>query len=268
MTEKKGFTLIELLVVIAIIAILMAILMPALQRAREQGQRAVCLNNLKQMTLGWILYADDYGGNIVNGDGGHDHNNGTEIAWVGQCWHNNYGQGEQLPEDEQITQIKRGALWPYCSDLDLYRCPTGFRGEMLTYTVMDSMNAYPQPDNPRGRGPADVIKNLVIKNRMQIESPAYRIVFLDEGWVTPDSYAVYQNRHQWWDDPLCRHGDGMTISLADGHSDYWKWKGTETIKYGRERERTHPGHSLVPETPAGDEDLRRVRKSCWWEIEG
>jgi len=56
--KSKGFTLIELLVVIAIIAVLMAILMPALYRAREQGKRAVYLNNLKQLSLAWIMYAD------------------------------------------------------------------------------------------------------------------------------------------------------------------------------------------------------------------
>ena len=58
MRKRKAFTLIELLVVIAIIALLMAILMPTLRRAREQGQRAVCLSNLKQLTLAWIMYAD------------------------------------------------------------------------------------------------------------------------------------------------------------------------------------------------------------------
>jgi len=63
-----GFTLIELLVVIAIIAVLMAILMPALNRAREQGKRAACLSNLKQMTLSWIMYADDNDDRIVNGE--------------------------------------------------------------------------------------------------------------------------------------------------------------------------------------------------------
>ncbi|MHC4546423.1 MAG: prepilin-type N-terminal cleavage/methylation domain-containing protein, partial [Planctomycetota bacterium] len=57
--KKGGFTLIELLVVIAIIALLLALLMPALERAREQAQRIICLNDLKQMTLGWILYAED-----------------------------------------------------------------------------------------------------------------------------------------------------------------------------------------------------------------
>jgi len=66
-----GFTLIALLVVIAIIAILLAILMPALNRVREQGKRAVCLGHLRQLGLVWIMYADDNYGYIVNGAAGH-----------------------------------------------------------------------------------------------------------------------------------------------------------------------------------------------------
>src|SRR6185436_5871931 len=49
---KTGFTLIELLVVIAIIGMLVAILLPAVQAAREAGRRTVCLNNIRQVTLG------------------------------------------------------------------------------------------------------------------------------------------------------------------------------------------------------------------------
>jgi prepilin-type N-terminal cleavage/methylation domain-containing protein/prepilin-type processing-associated H-X9-DG protein len=272
--SRRGFTLIELLVVIAIIAVLMGILMPALNRAREQGRRAVCMGTLKQLTLCWIMYADANDDKLVNGEAGMSPNGTThpkETAWVGRCWRENYGdpKSAQWPIEGATGQkaaITGGSMWPYVQNFGVYACPTGIRGEMLNYNIMDGVNGMPRAGTNNGGvgviGPNG--KKLWVKKRSEVFEPTYRLVFIDEGASTPDSFAVNWSSSvtTWWDNPSTRHGDGTVVSFVDGHSEHHKWKGVQTIQFGRDHVGWH-ATGFTAQTPEELADIEFIHKGCW-----
>lgn len=274
--------MIELLVVIAIIAILLAILMPALNRVKEQGKRAGCLANLKQLQLSWGMYADENDDRIVNGEafGGGDGTAPIPTSGIhqGEQWWTgddvgDFWNGISLAQPVQERAIRAGALYPYCKSVKLYRCPTGVRGEMRTYTNTDAMNGLRREGTYSGNVGKRVDRTVLwVKRRAEISvpGPANRIVFLDEGRITPDSYATHYMNERWWDPPFVRHGDGTNVSFADGHADYWKYMGSKTLETGKLAAVSGLNasnlHQMQPVNEEDYQDLYKMQKAVWGKI--
>jgi prepilin-type N-terminal cleavage/methylation domain-containing protein len=244
MYKRRGFTLVELLVVIAIIALLMAILMPALNRARELGRRAVCLGNLKQLSLAWVMYSDENGGDLVDGLAGHD--NGASppviLGWVGSI-----APTPTMTKRTQEYNIKQGKLWDYSKNPKVFRCPAGQVGHQLNYAIVDSMNGVQRPQT--------VTDQVWANNRGDLSKTHSRIVFIDVGEILMGSYKVWYHQNQWGDPPPVRHRDGATVSFADAHSIYIKWKGIDTVDYGR-----NGNGDVAPISPEGTVDLQEMQR--------
>jgi prepilin-type N-terminal cleavage/methylation domain-containing protein len=264
MYKRRGFTLIELLVVIAIIALLMAILMPALNRARELGRRIVCGGNLKQLALAWVMYADENRGDLVNGLAGDAVTPATTpptiIGWVGPIPLDGNGNPDTtkgMDKRGQERRIKQGTLWDYAKNPKVFRCPAGQVNHMVTYHIVDSMNGASTPLTKSDQ--------VWANNRGDLSKANERIVFIDIGRVRGGSYKVNYNVGQWGDPPPVRHRDGVTVSYADAHSVYWKWKGQDTIKWGRDG--TPDGTPAFGPPPTPDEmDLQMMQRAVYGKL--
>jgi prepilin-type N-terminal cleavage/methylation domain-containing protein len=287
LSKGAGFTLIELLVVIAVIAFKLALLIPALRSAREQGQRVVCLSNLRQLTFAWLAYTDEHDCKIVSGHGfsfitTHDGiKRQGKVGWLGRAFF--------FPENRAalIENPDKGDLWPYLKDVDVYRCPRGRARHAVTYSPVVSANGVNVegtyvPDSGGwemtnfGKRVGSTVLKLTRLTDIINPGAGQRAVFIDMGQqpTGADFYVHYlYPMWKWFSPPPIRHHDGTTLSMADGHAEYWKWKGRETVLMPREvmfngnwAFELIEGPDYEPQTENGLYDLQRMQKATWGRL--
>jgi prepilin-type N-terminal cleavage/methylation domain-containing protein/prepilin-type processing-associated H-X9-DG protein len=214
----RAFTLMELLVVIAIIAILAALLLPALARARQQGLRTACQNNLKQLQTGWQLYVDDNRDtmppNLWDGVPGTAAGSSPGSWVVGNA------------RENTATNLLRGVQWRYNASLGSYHCPAdkslandGTTPRFRSYSLLNYLGADPQSVSP------DASRDKQKGGQLTKNATVLAFACEDADSINDGIFLVEPPPStQWRDTPATRHSRGGTFSFADGHAEYWKWK--------------------------------------------
>ena len=241
-TRGHAFTLIELLVVIAIIAILAAMLLPALSKAKQKAQAISCMNQLKQLTLGWIMYNGDNNGRLPpNGEQGEQPGSATDPAYQPGGQYAQWCPGDLTKTALATSQsnfVQNGLIYPYVKTVSAYKCPadqTVFKlgpvslgSRPRSYSMNCWLSPFPGKD-AFSIGIGGSTKARIFNKDSDFITPGASMTFvlIDENEISiDDAYFAGSpgDPNHWENVSATRHGGAGGLSFADGHSEIKSWK--------------------------------------------
>jgi prepilin-type N-terminal cleavage/methylation domain-containing protein/prepilin-type processing-associated H-X9-DG protein len=238
--KLKAFTLIELLVVIAIIAILASLLIPALSVAKAKAHGIKCMNNQKQLTLAWQMYADDYDGELVDNTHGSVAQSGNSGQY--QNWVNGWLDFGASPHNTNTLYLTETRLAPYISrSVGVFKCPADksairVRGTTYPRVRSVSMNSNMGDGNDK-LWYGSAIHQIYIRLSDIVEPPPSKAwVFVDEHPHSINDGCFFINLQStgrggvWVDLPASYHNKACGFGFADGHAEIKKWLESSTVQ--------------------------------------
>lgn len=223
-----AFTVLELLAVIAIIAIVMALLAPALSSSKAKAHGLYCLKNLRQLQIGWAMYADEHQDSLPGVMGGSSPGPGVWVSgWM------DFSTSPDNTNTLYLTDRRFSQLGPYDVPARIYRCPADrsmvtIGGKVLPRVRSVSMNCWM---NYVGTIPIGQDQYRVFRKTTDIidPSPSKAWVFMDEREDSINDGLFQTNLKgrgklaKIVDYPASYHNRSAGISFADGHAEIKRW---------------------------------------------
>jgi prepilin-type N-terminal cleavage/methylation domain-containing protein/prepilin-type processing-associated H-X9-DG protein len=253
MKRPQAFTLIELLVVIAIIAILASLLLSALSQAKEKAQAISCRNNLRQLSLAWLMYAHDYNDrlalNSLEAIDGKDPTRPNWAAGIMSFEGDNFFPTDNHRDSTNTWKLLHasGGIGPYTPNADVFRCPSDRSYIILdkkrysrvrSYTMNFYIGQWSNSSYTQGVD-VDVLNGypFYFFHRMPtIKEPSSIFVFIDTSEDSIDTREFVLDARGvgsegiWQQMPASRHLRAGTLSFADGHVEGRRWLDPRTIQ--------------------------------------
>ena len=239
--NSTAFTRTEVLVILAVLGMFALLTLPALANGRQKSKTLTCLSNLKQLSLAWVLFANDHNdtlsgnfhGGLAQNPSANDPRSPWAVGWL------DWTTSQHNTNTIYLTDSRYSKLASYFErEKAVYKCPEdnylsttqrqwGWTGRVRSYACDLAVGPGNAPEGPFDSLYYDQVQKL---SGFLKPGPRDSFVFIEEHPDSINDPGLFPPHPAAWVDlPASFHGGACNLTFADGHVEMRQWQSTNTV---------------------------------------